>query len=92
MTQGDIIHGFRLLRKYPSGDFKGTLYAFEHEKSRAQVFWFSNGDTEAMGVIGVRTPAFDDTGVAHVLEHMLLRITEISRSRCLENRDGRCEG
>ena len=33
MTQGDIIHGFRLLRKYPSGDFKGTLYAFEHEKS-----------------------------------------------------------
>ena len=35
MTQGDIVHGFRLVRKYPSGDFKGTLYAFEHEKSGA---------------------------------------------------------
>ena len=71
MTQGDIVHGFRLMRKYPSGDFKGTLYAFEHEKSGAQVFWFSADAEEAVGVIGVRTPATDDTGVAHVLEHML---------------------
>jgi len=71
MTQGDVIHGFRLMRKYPSGDFKGTLYAFEHEKSGAQVFWFSTKDAEAMGMIGVRTPVADDTGVAHVLEHMI---------------------
>lgn len=71
MTQGDIVHGFRLVRKYPSGDFKGTLYAFEHEKSGAQVFWFSTDAKAAAGMIGVRTPIADDTGVAHVLEHML---------------------
>ena len=71
MTQGDIVHGFRLMRKYPSGDFQGTLYAFEHVGCGAQVFWFSTDAKEAVGMIGVRTPVADDTGVAHVLEHML---------------------
>lgn len=71
MTQGDVIHGFRLMRKYPSGDFNGTLYAFEHEGCGAQVFWFSTDAKEAVGMIGVRTPIADDTGVAHVLEHMI---------------------
>ena len=71
MMQGDIVHGFRLLRKYPSGDFNGTLYAFEHVGCGAQVFWFSTDAKEAVGMIGVRTPVMDNTGVAHVLEHMI---------------------
>ena len=71
MVQGDVVHGFRLVRKYPSGDFQGTLYAFEHVGCGAQVFWFSTDAKEAVGMIGVRTPVADDTGVAHVLEHML---------------------
>jgi len=47
-----------------------TLY--EHDKTKARVMTFDNDDTNKVFSIGFRTPAVNDTGLTHILEHSVL--------------------
>ena len=47
-------------------------YYLKHKKTGAKVCLLSNDDENKVFYIGFRTPAPDDTGVAHILEHSVL--------------------
>lgn len=70
-SKESLVHGFRLVRSrwewYPHEKF----YEWEHVASGARVFWYRNEEPEYIALVGVRTPAADDSGVAHVLEHII---------------------
>ena len=57
--------------KYLS-DCKGMGLVFKHKKSGARICVISNDDNNKVFCIGFRTPAKDNTGVAHILEHSVL--------------------
>ena len=53
-------------------DCKGMGFIFRHKKSGARLCVISNDDDNKVFCIGFRTPARDNTGVAHILEHSVL--------------------
>lgn len=60
-----------LLDRYVE-DLKSQAYLLKHKKSGARVFILSNQDDNKTFYIGFRTPPYDDTGVAHIMEHSVL--------------------
>ncbi len=48
------------------------LFRFEHKKTGAEIFWLKNDDNNKVFIIGFRTPANDNTGAAHIIEHSVL--------------------
>jgi len=49
---------------------------FEHIKTGAKLYYIQNRDIEKSFTIAFRTPAVDDTGVNHILEHVVLHGSE----------------
>ncbi|MBO7730741.1 MAG: insulinase family protein [Lachnospiraceae bacterium] len=60
-----------LLDRYVE-DLSSQAYLLRHKKSGARVFILSNQDDNKTFYIGFRTPPYDDTGVAHIMEHSVL--------------------
>ncbi|MBR3360451.1 MAG: insulinase family protein [Lachnospiraceae bacterium] len=60
-----------LLDRYVE-DLSSQAYLLQHKKSGARVFILSNQDDNKTFYIGFRTPPYDDTGVAHIMEHSVL--------------------
>ena len=60
-----------LLDRYVD-DLSSQAYLLQHKKSGARVFILSNQDDNKTFYIGFRTPPYDDTGVAHIMEHSVL--------------------
>ncbi|MBR2843275.1 MAG: insulinase family protein, partial [Lachnospiraceae bacterium] len=60
-----------LLDRYVE-DLSSQAYLLQHKKSGARVFVLSNQDDNKTFYIGFRTPPYDDTGVAHIMEHSVL--------------------
>lgn len=60
-----------LLDRYVN-DLNSQAYLLRHKKSGARVFILSNQDDNKTFYIGFRTPPYDDTGVAHIMEHSVL--------------------
>jgi Zn-dependent M16 (insulinase) family peptidase len=61
-----------LQKKEMIEEMKTTAYLFEHEKTKAKIIYLSNSDDNKVFLVGFRTPAPDDTGVPHILEHSVL--------------------
>ena len=73
MEPNQILSGFRLVeeRPVPETDSLGRL--FIHEKSGARLLQLENRDPNKVFGIGFRTPSEGSTGVAHILEHSVLK-------------------
>ena len=67
------IKGYKLIRQENMPEMNnGIGYLLEHIKTKAKVFVISNDDTNKVFTIGFRTPAMDDTGMPHIIEHSVL--------------------
>lgn len=65
-------HGFKLLSSQPLAEIDGAAHVFVHEKSGARLLYLENDDNNKGFSITFKTPASDDTGVFHILEHSVL--------------------
>ncbi len=71
-ASNDSLGGFKLVSQNWSDDLKCNVYIYKHAKSGAQLIYLKNdSDTKTM-CMNFRTPAKDDTGVNHVIEHSVL--------------------
>lgn len=65
-------NGFKILNKEYIKENHSTAYLMEHIKSGAKLLYLGNEDNNKVFSISFRTPPFDDSGVAHILEHSTL--------------------
>ncbi len=63
---------YELVEKREIEELHSIGYYLKHKKTGAKVCLLSNDDENKVFYIGFRTPAPDDTGVAHILEHSVL--------------------
>lgn len=69
---GQKLQGFTVKKVAYWEGSEDMTYLFEHDKTGAQVIYLQNDDTDLGFSIGFKTPANDDRGANHVLEHVLL--------------------
>lgn len=72
LTAGKSYSSFTLLDVTECSDYNGTGYLFRHDRTGFEVYFFSTPDRECFFSYNVFTPAFDNTGVFHILEHTVL--------------------
>ena len=72
METGKMYCGFRICKSDFIKEVDSTAYLMEHVVSGARLLYLANEDDNKVFTIGFRTPPFDDTGVAHILEHSVL--------------------
>lgn len=70
---GKEYHGFLLYDRQKVEMNDVDMFYFEHRKSGAKLVYLAAPDKEKSFSITFRTYSLDDTGVAHVLEHSVLR-------------------
>ncbi len=66
------MHGFTLVSVSDQEEYKGKGYTFKHDKTGLELFHLHNDDTENLFSFTFKTPASDNKGVAHILEHSVL--------------------
>lgn len=72
MIQNEKISGFTLEKVECVEDYKSIGYLFRHDKTGFELYYLKNDDKECFFSYDVYTPAENDTGVFHILEHTLL--------------------
>lgn len=72
MEIGKVYQGFKVLEFAFIEEVNSNCFLMEHVKSGARLFYMANDDDNKVFSIGFRTPPFDDSGVAHILEHSVL--------------------
>ncbi|MBB3170306.1 insulinase family protein [Parvibacter caecicola] len=65
-------NGFQLLSSQPLTEIDGTAHVMTHTASGARLLYLRNDDENKAFSISFKTPAADDTGVFHILEHSVL--------------------
>lgn len=65
-------HGFTLQSSQAIAEVEGTVHLMSHTASGARLMWIANDDANKAFSITFKTPAADDTGVFHILEHSVL--------------------
>jgi Zn-dependent M16 (insulinase) family peptidase len=68
----DSLGGFVLVSKQWVEALKSNVYIYKHVKSGAHLIYLENDSKDKMMCINFRTPAKDNTGVNHVIEHSVL--------------------
>ena len=68
----DELHGFKLEKISDIAEISSKVYEFEHIKTGAKLLYVASDDDNKVFYIAFRTPAHDDTGVAHISEHSVL--------------------
>jgi len=63
---------FETLRREKIDELQAEVTLYRHRKTGAEVLSVANDDTNKVFGIALRTPARDNTGVAHILEHTVL--------------------
>jgi len=63
---------FELVKKQAIAELKAEAYFYRHRKTGAEILSIINDDENKVFGITFRTPPFDSTGVAHILEHSVL--------------------
>jgi Zn-dependent M16 (insulinase) family peptidase len=63
---------FELIKKQEIAELKTEARLYRHSKTGAEVLSMINHDENKVFGITFRTPPFDSTGVAHILEHSVL--------------------
>ena len=71
LTPGKVYSGFKLQSKNYIKDIDSTVYEFEHEKTGGKICYIKNNDNYRVFSIGFKTLAKDNTGVNHILEHII---------------------
>ena len=66
------LQAYELLEKRGIAELASTGFYLKHKKTGARVCLLSNEDSNKVFYIGFRTPAPDDTGVPHIMEHSVL--------------------
>lgn len=66
------LQAYELIEERQIAELNSTGYYLKHRKTGAKVCLLSNEDENKVFYIGFRTPAPDDTGVPHILEHSVL--------------------
>lgn len=66
------ISGYKLLKTTYSKTYDANIYQYEHVKSGGKVVYIATNDSHKVMDVIVKTPAADQTGANHVLEHALL--------------------
>jgi len=72
LRAGETCHGFAVQTVTPMPALRAIVYDCVHVASGARLVHLHTGDVENNLTIAVRTPPADDTGVAHILEHVVL--------------------
>lgn len=65
--------GFELVSKKWIQDLKCNTYEYKHPKSGARLIYLDNNNEDKMFSVAFRTPAKDDTGINHIIEHSVLQ-------------------
>ncbi len=65
-------HGFIAVKSEPISEVEGTVHLMHHAASGARLMFIENDDANKAFSITFKTPAADDTGVFHILEHSVL--------------------
>ena len=65
-------HGFELTGSREMPDIEGAAHMMTHAASGARLLYLENDDANKAFSITFKTPAADDTGVFHILEHSVL--------------------
>ena len=65
-------HGFTAVKSEPVSEVEGTVHLMHHTASGARLMFIENDDANKAFSITFKTPAADDTGVFHILEHSVL--------------------
>lgn len=76
LQRGEVRNGFVVLRVEAVGDIGCTAYEMQHIATGAKVLHLHGGDSENLFAVGFRTPPWDSTGIAHILEHTVLAGSE----------------
>ncbi|QSX06303.1 insulinase family protein [Sedimentibacter sp. zth1] len=66
---GDVIDGFKISNKEFVQEADSNAIIYTHEKTKASVIYLQNEDKDKVFNIGFKTPPYDDSGVAHIIEH-----------------------
>eukprot|EP01060_Flectonema_neradi_P004482 TRINITY_DN1289_c0_g1_i1.p1 TRINITY_DN1289_c0_g1~~TRINITY_DN1289_c0_g1_i1.p1 ORF type:complete len:1016 (+),score=218.74 TRINITY_DN1289_c0_g1_i1:62-3109(+) len=69
---GQIHEGFKIVRREPFPDLAIEVMECVHDKTGAKLVHIDTEDTNNVFCVGFCTPAVDDTGVSHILEHTSL--------------------
>lgn len=64
--------GFRHLLTSDVEEINGVAHVYVHEASGARLLYLQNDNSNKSFSISFKTPAFDNTGVFHILEHSVL--------------------
>ncbi len=67
---GEVISGFKAMEVSDMELINSKTVLFEHEKTGAKLFYIQSRDIDRSFTISFKTPAVDDTGVNHILEHI----------------------
>ncbi|MDY7002367.1 MAG: insulinase family protein, partial [Thermodesulfobacteriota bacterium] len=67
-----VVHGFELTREQDIPEINATARMFRHVATGAELLSLTSDDENKVFGITFRTPPWDDTGVAHILEHSVL--------------------
>lgn len=65
-------HGFVLTTCKPSETLQGEMRIYTHERTGAVLMHMACADPHKAFGIGFKTPPFNSSGVAHILEHSVL--------------------
>jgi Zn-dependent M16 (insulinase) family peptidase len=76
LTPGEETRGFIVRRVEAVEDICCTAYEMEHLATGAKVLLLHGNDSENLFAVGFRTPPWDSTGIAHILEHSVLAGSE----------------
>lgn len=71
-NKNEIYHGFKLKEENHLKEINGKGYLFQHEQTKARLYYISNDDDNKVFSISFRTPPEDSTGLPHILEHSVL--------------------
>lgn len=69
---GQHIAGFIIENIIEIEEINSVAYMIRHEKCGARCIHLYNDDKNNLFSVAFKTPVFDDTGVAHILEHSVL--------------------
>jgi Zn-dependent M16 (insulinase) family peptidase len=69
-------HGFELIRKHSLPEVNSQAQIFRHVKTGAELLSLENDDPAKVFGVSFRTIPSDSTGVAHILEHIVLAGSE----------------
>lgn len=67
---GEVISGFETISINDMDLINSKTVLFEHKKTGAQLLYIQSNDIDRSFDIAFKTPAVDDTGVNHIMEHI----------------------